>query len=174
MASGSVAYFVVTNTAHNVISTSKAVNIELYELAGPEGTKPFSDLMNVKPGETYSKIPYVENIGLEPVWVRTKIILLKTDGDNTETTINDFAPLLTLENLDENWQKGEDGFYYYNSPLSGGEKTEPFFESVKFADAIDEEYSLATYTLTVSAEATQVANNGTSPLNASWTESGED
>lgn len=168
---GSVAYFVTTKLATNVISTGK-VDIKLYELTDPEGAKPFSDLMNIKPGETYSKIPYVENISFEPVWVRAKIVLQKTDN-NTETTIDDFASLLTLENIGENWLKNADGFYYYNLPLAGGEKTEPFFKSVKFADTINEEYSLTTYTLTVSTEATQVKNNGSSPLEASWTAEGE-
>ncbi len=162
---GSVAYFATTKIANNIISTGK-VDIKLYELTGPEDIKPFSDLINVKAGETYSKIPYVENIALEPVWVRAKITLLKTDSTGVETPVTNFSPLMTLENSGANWLKNEDGFYYYNLPLSSGEKTEPIFESVKFADIINEEYSLATYTLSVSAEAIQVVHNDSSPLNS--------
>jgi len=168
---GTVAYFVTSETAHNVVSMS-GVSILLSELAGPDGSRPFHDLENITAGETYSKIPYVENNGPEPVWVRAKVSLKKTAGDGTESTLSDFSSLMTLQDLGENWIFSSDGFYYYNSALQSGESTEPFFKSVKFADVIDEDFSLATYTLSVSAEATQVKHNGTSAQDAAWTESG--
>lgn len=169
--SGTVAYFVTSETAHNVVSMS-GVSILLNEFAGPEGSRPFHDLENIAGGETYSKIPYVENNGPEPVWIRAKVSLKKTEGDGSDSTLSDFSSLMTLQELGENWFLSSDGFYYYSSALQGGESTEPFFKSVKFADSIDEDFNLATYTLTVSAEATQVKHNGTSALDAAWTESG--
>lgn len=169
---GTVAYFVTSETAHNIVSTS-GVKIALNELDGPAGSKPFHDLENITAGETYSKIPYIENIDTEPVWVRAKISLIQTAGDGTETPVTDFSSLMTLQNLGTHWLlNSDDGFYYYDSALSTGERTESIFESVKFADVIGDEYQLSTYTLTITAEATQVKHNGTSALDASWTESG--
>ena len=168
---GTVAYFVTSETAHNIVSTS-GVNIELYELDGPAGSKPFHDLENIVAGETYSKIPYVENLDLEPVWVRAKISLKQTAGDGTETPVTDFSSLMTLQQVGTHWALSSDGYYYYDLPLSGWEETEPVFRSVKFADSIGDEFQLSTYTLTVSAEATQVKHNGSSALDAAWTESG--
>ena len=169
---GSVAYFVATETAHNVVSTGK-VNILLNELMDETGAlRPFNDLENIEAGATYSKKPYIENHSTEPVWVRAKVSLIKTAGDGTKTPIDDFTSLMTLKNQNSHWLAGENGFYYYDSALPVGGKTEFLFESVKFADTIDDEYQLATYTLTVTAEATQTAHNGTSAFDAVWTENG--
>ncbi|MBR2586954.1 hypothetical protein IKE71_01105 [Candidatus Saccharibacteria bacterium] len=168
---GTVAYFVTSETAHNVVSMS-GVSILLNEFAGPEGSHPFHDLEDIVPGKTYSKIPYIENNGPEPVWIRAKVSLKQTANDGTESAVADFSRLMTLENIGPNWTLHSDGFYYYASPLSSGESSTPIFDSVKFADAIDGEFQLSTYTLTVSAEATQVKHNGSSALDAAWTESG--
>ncbi len=166
-----VAFFVTSETAHNLVSTG-GVDIKLYELDGSAEHNPFHDLENIVAGETYSKIPYVENLDLEPVWVRAKISLKQTAGDGTETPVTDFSSLMTLQQVGTHWALSSDGYYYYDLPLSGWEETEPVFRSVKFADSIGDEFQLATYTLTVTAEATQVKHNGTSALDASWTESG--
>lgn len=162
---GTVAYFVTSETAHNLVSMG-GVKIALNELDGPTGSKPFHDLENIIAGETYSKIPYVENIDLEPVWIRAKVSLKKTAGDGTESDITDFSSLMTLQEIGENWTASSDNFYYYNLAVNNSEQTEPIFRSVKFADTIDDEYQLATYTLTVTAEATQAKNNGLGGLDA--------
>ena len=170
--SGTVAYFVTSETAHNIVSTS-GVKIALSEFDSPAGSKPFHDLENITAGETYSKIPYVENIDTEPVWIRAKVSLKQTASNGTEVPVADLSSLMALQNLGTHWLlNSDDGFYYYDSALSTGERTEPIFKSVKFADTIGDEYQLSTYTLTVTAEATQVKHNGTSALDASWTESG--
>ncbi len=168
--SGTVAYFTASETAHNIVST-QGVNIEIYEYASPDGSKPFSELSNIATDVTYSKIPYVENIDIEPVWVRSKIILKRKIGD-VETIIDDYFSLMEIGEKGENWTLADDGFYYYNSALSGGEKTEPLFKTVQFKDGLDNIYMDALFSLTVSAEATQSVNNGTSALNATWGESG--
>lgn len=160
-----VAYFVASETAHNLVSMG-GVKIALNELDGPTGSKPFHDLENIIAGETYSKIPYVENVDLEPVWIRAKVSLKKTAGDGTETDITDFSSLMTLQEIGENWTTSPDNFYYYNLTVNNGEQTEPIFRSVKFADTINDEFQLATYTLTVTAEATQAKNNGLIGLDA--------
>ena len=172
-----MAYFVTSETAHNVVSMS-GVDIELYELTDPDGEEsaltPLTDLGKVMAGATYSKIPYIENIEIQPVWVRAKLTLSKTLADDTEIIIDNYTSLIELKGVGENWFFGEDGFIYYNPVLAGGKSTEPMFKSVKFADELDEEHQDAVYfTLKIDAEATQSVNNGTSATTASWTESGE-
>ena len=168
--SGTVAYFTASETAHNIVS-ARGVSVEIYEYASPDGSKPFSDLSNIATDVTYSKIPYVENIDIEPVWVRSKIILKRKLG-NVETIIDDYSSLMKIGGKSDKWTFAEDGFYYYNSALAGGEKTEPLFKTVRFKDDLDNTYMDALFSLTVSVEATQSANNGTSAINATWGESG--
>lgn len=168
--SSTAAYFVTTRTAHNIISTS-GVDIELDELADPEGSIPFDDLENISPGVTYSKIPYVENVDIESVWVRVKLILKKKVGES-ETTIDDLTSLMELGEMGNAWLDGGDGFFYYNLSLASGQKTEPIFKTVKLKNEAGDEYKDAVFAFTISAEATQVANNGISAQEASWTESG--
>ncbi|MBR3256937.1 hypothetical protein IKG02_01450 [Candidatus Saccharibacteria bacterium] len=170
--SGSVAYFVATNTAKNIVSTAKNVNIELYELAGPSEIQPLNDIENVIPGVTYSKIPYAENAGVKPVWLRAKLILKRTQNGE-ETTLPDPTSLLELGGLGENWTLSSNGFYYYTPSLSSGESSEPIFKTVKLKEDMDEIYADATFSFTVKIEATQVKNNGSSALEASWTAEGE-
>ncbi|MBR3319708.1 hypothetical protein IKG20_00135 [Candidatus Saccharibacteria bacterium] len=173
--SGSVAYYVTTETAHNVVSMS-GVDIELYELADPSGNEstltPFTNLEKVLPGTTYSKIPYIENVDTQPVWVRAKLTLSKTLADDSEVIIEDGASVMELGGIGENWTRGEDGFYYYGPALEGGKSTEPIFRTVKFTDEIADEHQDAVYfTLKVDADATQYVNNGTTAKDANWTES---
>lgn len=170
-AGGSVAYFVTSETAHDTVSMS-GVSILLNEFAGPEGSEPFHDLENIVAGAVYSKIPYVENNGPEPVWVRAKVTLKQIATGGTATTISDYSPLMELQELGGNWTLSSDGFYYYNSALQSGEQTEPIFKTVKFADNLSDDFKNSTYSLTVAAEATQVVHNGTNALDASWTEGG--
>ncbi|MBR3180775.1 hypothetical protein IKF63_01715 [Candidatus Saccharibacteria bacterium] len=166
--SGSVAYYVTSETAHNIVSTG-GVSIKLYDQADPEGITPFNDLENISAGITYSKIPYVENISIEPVWVRAKLTLKKKTGD-TETIIDDISTLMELGEIGSSWIKADDGFYYYNQSLALEQKTEPILRTVRLKEEASEENT--TYTFTVLTEATQVAHNGTSAITASWTENG--
>ena len=168
---GSLAYYVSTETAHNFISTG-GVGVTIYELADPNNNGelvPFADITNVIPGDTYSKIPYVENNDTEPVWVRATIALKAKLKSGEIVEIPDYEDFVTLNDLDENWSRTTDAYYYYNSALTAGEKTTPFFRSVTFSPKISDRYQDAEFTLTVTAEATQVANNGDSAKNANWT-----
>ena len=174
---GTTAYFLTTESAHNIISTS-GVDVELYELADPTGDGstliPFSDLINVFPGSTYSKIPYIENVDTEPVWVRARLTLTMTTTDGAITPISDIASVIELGEVGTNWTTEANGYYYYNLALKTGEATEPIFKTVKFTDELPNNLQGAKFSLTIEAEATQMKNNGTSATTASWTESGEE
>ena len=65
-----------------------------------------------------------------------------------------------------------DGWWYYNEPLDNGEITDPIFEQVSFsAEKLGNKYEGATLTITVTASAVQVANNGDSALECGgWSE----
>ena len=167
---GSVAYFVASETAHNVISTS-GVGIGLYEFADPDGTGdlvPFEDLTNVMPGTTFSKIPYIENNETEPVWVRASISMKVRFEDGTEKKINNPGLFVELGEIGDGWTNGGDGYYYYEQALGAGEATTPYFKKVTFLAAVPSEYKNAKFSLTVKAEGTQVANNGSSAKTAGW------
>ena len=76
MASGSVAYFTASETAHNVIS-SGSIAIDLQELTDQVDENgdpiPFEDATGVMPGTEVSKIVQVENTGDNAVWVRIAV-----------------------------------------------------------------------------------------------------
>ena len=53
---------------------------------------------------------------------------------NLDTSVVEIFP------TGKNWIE-KDGWFYYNTPLSAGEVTEPLFESIKFASlAMDNKY----------------------------------
>ena len=164
---GTAAYFIAVETAHNVISTS-GVGIALYDLSDPDGELvPFSKLTNVYPGETYSKIPYVENNEVNPVWVRASVELRAELKTGETVIIPEYGELVVLNEIGSNWREN-DKMYYYEPVLYPGEKTTPFFTSVKFKEEIPDSFQDAKFILTVKAEATQTANNGDSALTANW------
>lgn len=174
---GTMAYFATSEKTHNVISTG-GVKITLFELSDPAGSGspedlvPFEDIENIMPGISYSKIPIVQNIDTEPVWVRSELSLTKTTPEGTIIPITDLDSIIELEDVGSNWTYSN-GYYYYNSPLTANELTEPLFKSIKFNNDINvsDAPTGTVYSLTINAEATQTANNGTDPFTAGgWNE----
>ena len=129
VASGTLAYFTASETAHNVI-TSGGVDIQLHEFSdrGHDEPIPWEDVDGVMPGAEISKIVTVENTGASDAWVRIKvdktIILASNDKGNPE--------VMELDIKDAFWTE-QDGYYYYNSALKPGETTPPLFTTVTFA-----------------------------------------
>lgn len=167
---GSLAYYAVNETAHNVISTG-GVDVELVESAiGEDGEKiPFKNVENLLPGETVSKIPQVKNLGKAPAYVRTKVVLTATLADGTVVEVPD--GLISVNYNTEKWVLDEDEHFYYDEALGEAEITEKLFDTVAIAPELKNIYKDATFTMIVSAEAVQAANNGTSALTATgWPE----
>lgn len=139
MASGSVAYFTASETAHNVIS-SGSIAIDLQELTDQVDENgdpiPFEDATGVMPGTEVSKIVQVENTGDNAVWVRIAvekaIDLVLPEG--AEPVEPDLA-LIALDLNTADWT-GQDGYYYYNKPLNPGDTTVPLFTTVTFDAAM--------------------------------------
>lgn len=167
---GSLAYYVANETAHNVISTS-GVDIELVESAitGSGDIVPFSNLDNILPGETISKIPQVQNLDTTPVYIRARVDVSATLEDGAIVVVPDSLIYVNYNNT--NWSNGNDGYYYYNETLGGMTISERLFDTVTIASELKNIYENATFAMVVSAEAVQVANNGTSAITAiGWPE----
>lgn len=172
MVGGTSAFFVTSDRAHNVITTS-GVAIELIEDTNQTGVDgrpvPFTNISNAHAGDTYSKIPQVKNVDEGEVWVRIKVGRgAKLDNGN-EITISDNS--ISANYNTRNWLNGGDGYYYYYRALKAGETTEPLFTEVTLANELSNTYNGATFSLDLQAEAVQVANNGLSVYDAEgWPE----
>lgn len=165
VAYGTTAYLTVDETSHNVI-TSGGIKIDLQEYADPNGDGnlvPFEDVLNVFPGMDISKIVQVQNIGLEPTWVRLTVEKSITLAEDREGEVD--LSLVTYDLNTEYWTE-KDGYYYYNEILKPGAKTEPLFTEVTFSPTMGNMYQESTATIKVNAFATQSANNGKTVLDA--------
>lgn len=155
VASGTLAYFTASETAHNVI-TSGGVAIQLHEFSerGNEELVPWQDVDGVMPGAEISKIVTVENTGASDAWVRVKVdkTIILADGEKGNPEV------MKLDIKDAFWTE-QDGYYYYNDPLAPGETTPPLFTTVKFAPEMGNEYQGSKAEIDVKADAVQVANN---------------
>ena len=155
VASGTLAYFTASETAHNVI-TSGGVDIRLHEFSerGNEELVPWQDVDGVMPGAEISKIVTVENTGASDAWVRVKVdkTIILADGDKGKPEV------MKLDIKDAFWTE-QDGYYYYNDPLAPGETTPPLFTIVTFDPKMGNEYQGSTAHIDVKADAVQVANN---------------
>ena len=164
-AGGTLAYFSASKTAHNVI-TSGGVNIELLEWADEargEGDE-FAGAEGVMPGEKVTKIVEVKNTGANNAWVRVQVVTsFESEGGASELDDS----VIGIDFDKENWTEGEGGWWYCNAELEPGKTTPPLFEHVKFEGAdMGNAYQGGTAFVTVQAQAVQVANNGSSVLEA--------
>ena len=161
-----IAYFNTADTARNVI-TSGNIKIELQETALVNDTEiPFKesqDVYNVMPGQEVSKIVRVENTGSNPAYIRIsvdKAIQLAEGVQGTPDT-----DLISIDYDSSSWTL-KDGYYYYNEPLAAGNTTEPLFRNVTFDPDMGNMYQNSQAVIKVSAQATQVKNNGTDVFSA--------
>lgn len=160
---GTSAYFTHEQTATNVI-TSGSIKVELQEWSDTgSGLVPFEDVEGVLPGTEISKIVQVKNTGGQAAWVRVsadKTIHL-AEGVDGEVDLS----LLSYDLNTAFWAE-KDGFYYYNTVLQPNEVTEPLFTKVIFSSTMSNMYQNSKAVIDVTAQATQVANNGNCALDA--------
>lgn len=160
---GTSAYFTHEQTATNVI-TSGSIKVELQEWSDTgNGLVPFEDIDGVLPGVEISKIVQIKNIGGQAAWVRVsadKGIHL-AEGVNGDVDLS----LISFDLNTAFWTE-KDGFYYYNTILQPNEVTEPLFTKVIFSATMSNMYQNSKAVIDVTAQATQVANNGTCALDA--------
>ncbi len=151
---GTYANYVASSKATNVITTSE-VQIELIEKTCTANgiIEDFDNeiIHKVYPGDSFSKIPYVENTGTENCYVRIHI--------DTE-----FDQYITFD-INENWIKEEtesdtaNGWYRYNRVLEVGETTEPIFTTVTFSVGMGNEFLDEEITVSLMADAVQSEYN---------------
>ena len=175
LAAGTAAYFVVEDTAYNVITTA-ALDMELVETDG--NGNPFTDVTGVMPGETIGKVVTVKNAGGVDFWTRIKLDIQLTFADGTVETIDTLEKLqqhrhIKLVGLDTaNWVY-DNGFFYYQQAVKGslvagidGESTAPLFTGVEFAETMENRYQTCELIIGVKAQAVQSRNNGTAATEA--------
>lgn len=166
-----IAYFNTADTARNVI-TAGDIKIELQETAIRDGEEILfeqsQERFNVMPGQDVSKIVRVKNTGSNPAYIRVEVqkaIALAADSHGDVD-----LDLVSLDFDSEKWTLGRtlgnDGYYYYNEPLAPGETTAALFKNVKFDTKMGNMYQGSTATIKVSAQATQVKNNGDNAIDA--------
>ena len=161
---GTIAFFTAENTANNVI-TAGNIKIDLQEKAdsGDGNLTDFKDVTGVMPGTEVSKIVQVENTGDKDAYIRIKVDKALELAGNVQGESD--LSLVTMDYDTRHWTL-DDGYYYYNAPLSAGETTEPLFTEVIFSKDMGDMYQNSKVTITVDAAATQVDNNGDSALTA--------
>lgn len=160
---GTSAYFTYEETATNVI-TSGSIKVELQEWSDTgNGLVPFEDIDGVLPGMEISKIVQVKNNGGQSAWVR---VSADKGIQLAEGVTGDVDLSLISYDLNTEFWTEKDGFYYYNTILQPNEVTEPLFTKVIFSATMSNMYQNSKAVIDVTAQATQVANNGTCALDA--------
>ena len=157
---GTFAYFTDSFTTHNVITTGE-VQIALREGGNTGTTIGFSADERIMPGKSVDKSVIVSNSGSSGAWVRIAVQKQFTAASGTPLD----AEVIALAVDTEKW-KYENGYYYYCEELKPGESTAPLFNKITFSPSMGNEYQESTATISVYAQATQVANNGTNALDA--------
>ena len=169
---GTSAFFVSEEKVHNII-TSAGIAINLLEETDSTDASgapiPFENIENAMPGETYSKIPKVKNVDSGDAWIRMKLEKSVRLADGSTGELPEDAIQLDLD--EENWLDGGDGYFYYKEILKPTETTEPLFTTVTLKKELENEFMNAKFSLDLTAEAVQVANNGSTILEANgWPE----
>lgn len=166
LANATLAYYTDDVTAHNVV-TSGGISISLDETDG--NGDPWQDVTNVMPGDTVPKIVTVTNEE-QPAWVRVWVEIecqraTPEGGTKTEPmSVQDFLGgrgNIVIDFNTTDWTYNtEDGHFYYNTQLAEGAESEPLFTHVVFdAKDMGNDWQNGKLTISVTAEAVQVANN---------------
>ncbi len=164
---GTLAYFTEEETARNVITTG-AIDITVIEQQQTEeGLVPYPDEeVEAMPGSEISKIVTIKN-NESDAYIRAKAVVTITKGETVmQHTAEELAKVITIDYDTEMWTE-KDGWYYYNEAVKTGKTTDALFTTVTFSgENMGNEYMNTTFTIDVSAQAVQTANNGASALEA--------
>lgn len=159
VAYGTLAYFTYEDTATNVITAGNIkIAVQEWTLNDAGERVPFTNPIQVMPGQVVSKIAEVKNTGDHTAWIRIALdeVLTLADGstDTSEKAVLSY-------NIDsQKWILHSDGYYYYHEPVAAGETTAPLFTEVTFSAQMGNVYQESIATITVHAQGVQKANNG--------------
>lgn len=148
-----LAYFTDSAEEKNVITTGH-VEIDLEEPIFHENTNGENKIENVVPNKEIVKDPTViVKAGSEACYIRTKIEIVgleDLEGKNAE--------LIDAITFSEGWVLSQDGYYYYQSPITKNAEQDQsiqFFEKVTIPAGWGNEVADKTIEINVSAEAVQ-------------------
>ena len=143
----------------------------------PAGESAVTTSYSFTPGTTITKEVKVDNAGSLPMYVRAKIdISIDKDGltndqkaDLVARIINEHLISFNINAENSDWILSGD-YYYYKAALAADAEPVLLYSKVIFSPDMDNKYTNATITITVTTDAVQSDFNGTSPLDATWTE----
>lgn len=142
---GTVANSVTEVHTTNVVTTG-VIDIEL-----ETGKTVTAEIGTYMPGMVAEKTYSVSTEKCsDPAWLRAKL--------TAEFTDEKLDPGKLSVTAAEGWIKGEDGFYYYKSPVDPKQSVE-LLKSIGFDKSMGNEYQESTAKLVVFAQAVQVRNN---------------
>ena len=146
-----LAYYSTVGKATNVV-TSGNIKFIIHETTD-QGTEFPSTGVYVIPGQLVSKEVSIESDCEHPFYLRVKILY----GINSqELPVEDCFKL----NINEQYWKYVDGWYYYTGIVEPGERTPNVFSKVEIVgNKVDNSYIGKTLSLTVAAHAVQSENN---------------
>ena len=110
-----------------------------------EITEEFHPPDELKPGEVIAKSVQIANKGKSSCFIRCRLLM-----DDEE-----ILPYLHLGIDSENWEKSEDGYYYYKSALEMGEITPELLRQITVSEDAPEELLKRGFSLSVYAESYQ-------------------
>ena len=165
---GTFAFYTTSDTARNVITTDgvEVAVVEQQLVNGAPQDYPAAPIP-VMPATTVSKIVSVESSG-EPVWVRMNysVTVFDSKGKEMDIPADELAKVIIIEPDGEGWTYNG-GWWYYESALKAGERTQALFDSIRFAGPeMDNKYQSCTVYVDVTAQAVQQKHNGESVMEA--------
>ena len=172
LAYGTGAFFTAEEQAHNIITTN-GIDIELEEWQETEdGIVPYpqDEPVRVMPGVTVSKIVTIKNLEAEAyIRARYEVVIADSEGNIMPISREELADIITVTVNEEAWLRKTDDveWWYYASGVMPGETTDAFFtEVILDGPNMTNEYQNCTIQVNVSAQAVQIANNGSDVFNA--------
>lgn len=101
-------------------------------------------------GDSYKKEVSVKNDANTPFFVRVLVIpeIISSEGIMLESNIGKEI----IIDLDGNWLRGEDGFYYYLKKVEPNKSTSNIFTNITLSPSLDSVYADASMTISIKSE----------------------
>lgn len=161
---GTLAFFTYEETATNVITVGNIkIALEYLTDNGDSLVPCENEIDTVLPATDVSRVVQVKNVGGHDAWIRLSVDKAFTLAEGVEGNVD--LSLISF-NLNTAFWEERDGYYYYLSALKPGETTEPLFTTVTFSPQMDNMYMNSKAIININAQATQVANNGSTVFEA--------
>lgn len=119
-----------SNTVKNDFYGDAYINVEINEPNGQEYLiKNDGTLQSVSDSSKSKVVNFKNSNDTSPQYVRARIVPVVTLKDK-KTEVQVEVKISELINISNKWNEGEDGYYYYRTPILPGEYTENLFENI--------------------------------------------